>query len=415
MARDVRALTVLRDSDHVVIVGAGFAGWRLVEALRREDFQGAITLIGEETYAPYDRPPLSKQVLAGKWEVEKATLATAERIEETGVTLRLGVRAVSLDVDSMAVALEDGASVEGTRVVIATGTRARRLPFSADDKILTLRNRDDELRMRHELERLEPGCVIGIVGGGFVGAEVATQLKSRGFVPIVLEVLVRPLIGVLGPDVSSWLERLASDAGIELRNDQRISDVEHVDDGFTVRFEDGSELRAAAVVVAAGALPNYEWLEGSGLDLDGGVVVDDHLLAREHIAAIGDVARFSWPNVMGEELIRIEHWEVANVHANSLARFWVTGAGPRELMVPYFWSDQYGKKIQVLGHARADDDVVRVEGSPEEGKWLALYSRDGVVTGVVALSQPRALMLSKPLLETPSTLQGALRERPWAG
>jgi NADPH-dependent 2,4-dienoyl-CoA reductase/sulfur reductase-like enzyme len=406
---------VLQKSDHVVIVGAGFSGWRLVEALRRDDFDGAITLMGEETYAPYDRPPLSKHVLAGKWDVERATLATPERLTETNVALRLGVRATGLDIESNTVALEDGSHVEGTYVVIATGTRARRLTFSADAQILMLRNRADELRMRHELERLEPGSDIVVIGGGFIGAEVATQLKSRGFVPIVLEAASRPLVGALGPEGSSWLERLAADAGIELRNDQRISDVERDGDHFVVRFDDGDALTGAAVIVGAGALPNIEWLEGSGLTLDNGVVVDLNLLARERVAAIGDVARFSWPNVMGEELVRIEHWEVANVHANALAHFWMTGEGATALMVPYFWSDQYGKKIQVLGHARPDDDVVRVTGTAEEGKWLALYSRGGVVTGIVTLSQPRALMLSKYLLETPTTLDAALRDAPWMG
>ena len=405
---------MLQNSDHVVIVGAGFGGWRLVEALRREGFDGEVTLLGEETYAPYDRPPLSKQVLAGKWDAERATLATPERIAETKVNLRLGVRAMSLDVESNTVELEDGSRVEGTHVVIATGARARRLPFSADDQILTLRNRDDELRMRLELDGLKAGSVIVVIGGGFIGAEVATQLKSRGFVPIVLEALQRPLIGVLGPDVSSWLERLAADADVELRSDQHIRDVEHGTEGFVGRFEVGEPLDADAVIVGAGALANFEWLEGSGLTLDNGVVVDENLLARESIAAIGDVARFSWPNVMGEELVRIEHWEVANLHANELAHFWVTGEGTRALMVPYFWSDQYGKKIQMLGHARPDDDVVRVSGSPEEGKWLALYSRGGVVTGIVTLSQPRGLMLSKHLLESPSTLDLALDDAPWA-
>ena len=404
---------MLQPSDHVVIVGAGFGGWRLVEALRRDGYDGAITLLGEETYAPYDRPPLSKHVLAGKWDAERATLATPERLAASNVTLRLGVRAIGLDIEANSVELEDGSRIDGTHIVIATGTRARRLPFSADDDILTLRNRDDELRMRHELERLDEGSVVAVIGGGFIGAEVATQLKSRGFVPIVLEAALRPLIGVLGPDVSSWLEHLAADAQIELRNDQRIRDVERDADEFVIRFDDVDDLRAALVVVGAGTLPNFEWLEGSGLTLDNGVVVDENLLAREHIAAIGDVARFSWPNIMGEELVRIEHWEVANVHANALAHYWMTGEGAAALMVPYFWSDQYGKKIQMLGHARPDDDVVRVNGSPEEGKWLALYSRGGVVTGIVTLSQPRALMLSKHLLESPSTLEGALSDAPW--
>jgi 3-phenylpropionate/trans-cinnamate dioxygenase ferredoxin reductase component len=415
VARDVLALIVLRDSDHVVIVGAGFAGWRLTEALRREGFEGAITLVGEEPYAPYDRPPLSKQVLAGKWDVERATLATPEKITDAKVELHLGVRATSLDIESVTVSLDNGQRIAGTHVVVATGARARRLAYSADAEIYALRNRDDELRLR-PLTGGETGRTIAVIGGGFIGAEVATQLKGLGFLVTVFEALQRPLIGTLGPGVSGWLERLAEDTGIELQTDQQIRDVVVGDEGFTIIFEDGTTRPGFhAVIVGVGALPNYEWLEGSGLTLDNGVVVDATLLARENVAAIGDVARFSWPNVMGEELVRIEHWEVANGHANSLAHYWMTGEGPRELMVPYFWSDQYGKKIQMLGHPRPTDDVALVSGSPEEGKWLALYSRDGVVTGLIALSQPRALMLSKHLLESPSTLVSALDETPWAG
>jgi NAD(P)H-nitrite reductase large subunit len=406
---------VLQPSDHVVVVGAGFAGWRFIEALRREGFGGALTLIGDETYAPYDRPPLSKQVLVGKWDAERATLATPERIEESGVTLLLGSRAVGLDRDALSVHLEDGSTVVGTHVVIATGTRARRLPYSADAHVHTLRSRNDERRLREDLDRIAPGSVVAVIGGGFIGAEVATALQTRGFRPIVLEALRRPLIASLGNDVSTWLERLAGDVGIELRSGQHIDDVVRDDEKFTVMFHDGSELRADAVVVGAGALVNVEWLATSGLNIDDGVIVDSDLLATERVAAIGDIAHFSWNSVMGEESIRIEHWEVANLHAARLAHFWVTGESSEALMVPYFWSDQYGKKLQMLGHPKPDDDVVRVEGSPEEGKWLAVYSRSGVVSGLVALSQPRALMMSKHFLEVPTTLHEALEQAPWAG
>jgi NADPH-dependent 2,4-dienoyl-CoA reductase/sulfur reductase-like enzyme len=407
-------LSTLESSDHVVIVGAGFAGWRLVEAFRREAFEGSLTLLGEERHAPYDRPPLSKQVLSLKWDVEKATLATPERIREVNADLRLGVRAVGLDIESNTVHLEDGSSVTGTHIVIATGTRARRLPYSADASILALRNRDDEVRLRDELERIDPGSVVAIIGGGFIGAEVATQLHGRGFAPLVLEAATRPLLDVVGAEASSWLERLAGDAGVELRSSQDIADVVRDGDRFSVIFQDGETLDAALVILGVGAEVNVEWLEESGLVIDNGVVVDENLLATERIAAIGDVARFGWPNVMGEDLIRIEHWEVANLHAHRLAHFWTTGESVEDYLVPYFWSDQYGKKIQMLGHAQPDDDVVRVDGSPEEGKWIALYSRGGVVTGIIALAQPRALMLSRHFLERPTTLVHALEEAPWA-
>ncbi len=407
-------MSVLEPSDHVVIVGAGFAGWRLVEALRRDGYEGTLTLLGEESYPPYDRPPLSKQVLSLKWDVEKATLATPERVAAANVELRLGARAIGLDVGSNTVQLEDGSAVTGTHVVIATGTRARRLPFSADGSLLALRNRDDVERLRAALDAIDPGGVVVIIGGGFIGAEVATQLHERDFDVVVLEAATRPLAGVVGGEVAGWLERLAGDAGVDLRTSQQITDVTTDGRGYSINFADGTALDAALVVLGVGAVVNDEWLEGSGLVIDNGVVVNENLLATERIAAIGDVARFGWPNVMGEELVRIEHWEVANVHAQRLAHFWTTGEGPNDYMVPYFWSDQYGKKIQMLGHPRPDDDVVRVHGDPEEGKWVALFSRGGVVTGIIALAQPRALMLSKHFLERPTTLDHALEEAPWA-
>ena len=408
-------MSVLNRSDHVVVVGAGFGGWRFVEALRRDGFDGALTLIGDEPYAPYDRPPLSKHVLAGKWEVEKAVLATTELIEKNDVTLRLGVPAVGIDVATTTVHLANDDAIAGTYVVIATGTRARHLKFSADEEIHTLRNRSDEHRLRHELALLGAGSVIVVVGGGFIGAEVATSLDHRGFRPIVLEALERPLIRVVGPEVSSWLENLASDVGIELRNQQRIHDVVRDDDGFVVRFEDGSELAASAVIEGTGAVVNVEWLATSGLVIDDGVVVDANLMATDRVGAIGDVARFTWDNVAGEELVRIEHWEVANAHASQLAHYLVTGEQLAALMIPYFWSDQYGKKIQMLGHPRPSDEVTMVSGSVEERKWVAIYARDGIVTGIITLGQPRGLMLSKRLLEAPTTIERALNDAPWTG
>lgn len=404
----------LGESDHVIVVGAGFAGWRFAESLRREGFPGALTLIGDEPYHPYDRPPLSKQVLAGKWDVEKTTLATPELVSKYEVTLRLGVGATRLDVAPATVHLADESKVAGTHVVIATGARARLLPFSAGQSLLTLRNRDDVIRLFGQLERIPPDGVVAVIGGGFIGAEAATALHARGLRPVVLEAAARPLVSVLGEQVSTWLAGLAERSQVELRNEQRIEDVEQVDDGYLVRFDVGPPLRADAVIVAAGAAVNVEWLATSGLTIDNGVVVNADLLATERIGAIGDVARFAWPNTFGEELVRIEHWQIANDHASALAHHWMTGESTSSLMVPYFWSDQYGSKIQMLGHPKANDDVRMVSGSVSDGKWVALYSRDGVVTGIVALSQPRALMLSKALLEVRTTLDEALSQSPWS-
>jgi NAD(P)H-nitrite reductase large subunit len=402
----------LETSDHVIVVGAGLSGWRFVEWLRVQGFQGEITLVGEEAHAPYDRPPLSKQVLAGKWEVAKATLASPEVLGASDAVLRLGVRATSLDAARTSVTLSDDSLVEGTHVVIATGSRARPLSYPGVGPLPTLRSHDDVQALLSTLDTLAPGSVVVVIGGGFVGAEMATSLKYRGLVPIVLEVAARPLLSVVGEQASTWLAPLASDAGIELRVQQVVADVLKEDERYQVVFEDGSRLAASLVVAAIGSTLDVGWLEGSGLTLDNGVVVDDNLQGAHHVAAIGDVARFRWHSTVGEELVRIEHWQVAADHAAHLAHFWMTGETPTP-MIPYFWSDQYGKKIQMLGHPHPDDDVHRVSGSPEEGKWLALYTRGDVVTGVIALSQPRGLMLAKPFLEATTTLDDALASAPW--
>jgi len=403
----------LTADDHVVVVGAGLAGWRFVEALRRHGYSGQVTLIGDERHAPYDRPPLSKNVLVGKWGPEKTTLATPEHVDTNGVTLLLGVAATRLDVATATVHLADGTSVQGSWIVIATGARARHLGYSADDLLHTIRGRDDLERLESALRDLGPGSTIAVIGGGFIGAEAATALRTRGFEPVVLEAAPRPLLGALGPEVSLWLEGLAAQAGVELRTSQRIADVKFVEGHFVVSFEEDVDLWARAVIVGAGAIPNVEWLESSGLEIENGVVVDENLMAASRVSAIGDVARFAWPNVFGTEHVRIEHWQVSNDHAAHLARVLMSGEAPLAPLIPYFWSDQYGKKIQLLGHPRANDQVEIVHGSVEEGKWMALYSRDGIVSGVVSLSQPRALMLSKPFLEQRTSLDDALASAPW--
>lgn len=407
-------MSVLDPSDHVVVVGAGLGGWRLCESLRGDGFTGAITLIGEEPDAPYDRPPLSKQVMSGKWGPERITLATDELLARAAVDARLGVAAVGLDVAGNTVRLQDGSSVSGTHVVVATGSRARRLPFAADARLHVVRRRSDVVGLLADVARLDPGDAVAIIGGGFIGAEVATALSSRGLAPVVLEGAPRPLFGVLGPEVSQWLEGLAGDAGVDLRCDVHVNDVVEAPGGaLRVELADGV-VEAPVVVVGAGALPNVEWLADSGLTIDNGVVVDENLLASARVGAIGDAARFSWRSVAGVELVRIEHWQIAADHAAHLARYWTSGRAPTALLVPYFWSDQYGQKVQMIGHARPDDAVTRASGDPAARRWVALYHREGLVTGVVALNHPRALVLSRHLLEAPTALEDALARAPWA-
>jgi 3-phenylpropionate/trans-cinnamate dioxygenase ferredoxin reductase component len=401
----------LGTNDHVVVVGAGLAGWRFVEILRQLGYEGAVTLVGDESHAPYDRPPLSKQILSGKWDLTKATLATPEKIERVHATFLLGRRATGLDLDAMSVRLDDGNVVAGTHIVVATGTTARPLSYDSSGPLMTLRTSDDATRLNQIVTALEPESVVAIIGGGFIGAEVATSLAARGLRPVVLEALDRPLIGVVGDEASSWLSPLASAAGIEVRTRQRIRDVTVVDK-FVVDFHAAPSLEAHAVVAAIGSALDLGWLEGSGLTLDNGIVVDENLEAAPRVAALGDVARFVHTSGLDQEHIRVEHWQVAADHAWHLAHRWMDeSAAPA---VPYFWSDQYGKKIQMLGHPRPDDEVVMVSGSADEMKWLSLYRRDNMVTGILALSNPRGLATAKVLLDTLTTIDDARALAPWA-
>jgi 3-phenylpropionate/trans-cinnamate dioxygenase ferredoxin reductase subunit len=404
----------LQSTDHVIVVGAGLAGWRLVESLRNEGYDGALSLIGDEPYSPYDRPPLSKQVLSGKWDIAKASLATHDHVATLNATFRLGTAVTKLDVATTSITLADSSTIEGTRVALALGCRARQLRMKSIGVLPSLRSRDDLDHLNGALAPLDPAGVVAIVGGGFIGAEVATSLHTRGFTPVVIEAAKRPLLGVLGDEVSGWLSNLAGDFGVELRTSQQLEDIEKNDAGYQLHFGDGASLQAGAVLAAVGSSLELEWLEDSGLQLDNGIVVDRDLQAAPGVAALGDVARFPFKDAGGEESIRIEHWEVSVNQAAQLAHFWMSGESATDIAVPYFWSDQYGKKIQQLGHPHPTDDVTRVSGSVEEGKWLALYSRNGAVTGAVSLSQPRGLSLSRVLLQTPTTLEAALAAAPWS-
>ena len=370
-------------------------------------------MIGEESHLPYDRPPLSKQVLSGRWPIEQTLLATRERLERAAVDLRLGDPAVALDPETMTVTLASGTVVRASHVVIATGARARRLPYG-EGLIHYLRNLDDVVGLRRALEgRTEPRVVI--IGGGFIGAEAATSLHATGAQVTVLEASPRPLVQVLGETVSAWLEGLPEAAGVTLLVNQRVLGVEPVANAVSITVEGQAPLLADVVMAGVGALPNDEWVASSGIAMNNGIIVDGVGQSSSTIAAIGDVARFPLAGPLGTDQVRIEHWEVASDQAARLAHAWVDGQAPTKPLIPYFWSDQYGKKIQMLGHPHPDDHVSLVRGSVDEGKWVALYHRHDVVTGVIGLSQPRAITLARELLDQPTTLGDAWNRAPWAG
>lgn len=398
----------------VVIVGSSLGGLRTAEALRGEGFGGRLVLVGEEAHLPYDRPPLSKQVLAGDWPPERAQLAGAPRLEELGVQPLLGRRATSLDVDARSVQLDDGNTVDGDAVVVATGASPRSLPgIDGDSAVTVLRTLDQSLALRHQLLDHGPGCRVVVVGAGFIGSEVAATCAGLGCAVTVVEALATPLAPAVGVQVGAALGQLHERNGVDLRTGVGVASVTAASAGHPrVELSDGTSLDADIVVIGIGVSPVTGWLEGSGLEVDDGVVCDASLFAADGVVAVGDLARWHWRHHGVEELVRIEHWQVTADGALWAARSLLAGRAeaPHFNPVPYFWSDQYGSRIQMIGRPAPDDELVVVDGSMAEGKFVVLYGRDGRLTGVLGVSRPRVLMSYRPLLAGDASWDEALAQ-----
>jgi 3-phenylpropionate/trans-cinnamate dioxygenase ferredoxin reductase subunit len=400
----------------VIVVGASLAGWRAVETLRDEGFEGTLTLVGDELHLPYDRPPLSKQVLAGTWPPEKAVLADRKRSSELRVKEVLGRRAVRLHAEARSLELDDGSTLSADALVLATGAHPRQLPgtelLGQADGLFTLRTLDDSLALRSALTSVESARVV-VVGAGFIGAEVASTCATLGCRVTVLEVMEIPLANVLGPEVGGYCGSLHGANGAVLRTGIGVDGVRRSPDssgGLAVDLAGGEVIDADVVVVGIGVIPSTDWLANSGLTVDNGVVCDDRLFAAEGIVAGGDVARWNWRHDGAEELIRIEHWQVAAEMGVAAARSLLAGRSDAKAFtpIPYFWSDQYGVRFQVLGNPGGSDPVQIVEGSFEEGKFVALFERRGRLRAVMAIGKPRQLMGYRPLLEAGCSFDDAL-------
>jgi NADPH-dependent 2,4-dienoyl-CoA reductase/sulfur reductase-like enzyme len=403
----------------IIVVGASLAGWRAVESLRTEGYEGTISLVGEERHLPYDRPPLSKQVLAGTWPPEKAVLADKRRSSEARVHEVLGRRAAALDAATRTVTLEDGDVLRGDGIVITTGASPRRLPGTEDlgqaDGLFTLRTLDDSLALRAAVTATEGARVI-VIGAGFIGAEVASTCSTLGCNVTVLEALAIPLQPILGPEIGTYCGSLHGAHGVELRTGVAVGAVRRSsgESRLEVELDGGEVLAADVVVVGIGVVPETEWLKDSGLTIENGVVCDDRLFAGDGIVAAGDVARWAWRHDGSEEMIRIEHWNLAAEAGVAAAKNLVAGRADAVSFtpVPYFWSDQYGIRLQVIGSPRGSDEVVLVDGSFEEGKFVALFGRGGRLSAVMAIGRPRQLMMFRPLLANGSSWEEALAHQP---
>ena len=393
----------------ITIVGASLAGLRGAEALRRAEYDGPITLIGDEFHVPYDRPPLSKQVLAGDWESDRVALTAPDKLEGLDLDLRLGTRATAFDLGSRTLTLDGADALEVDGLMIATGARCRTLP-GADDLagVFVLRSLDDSLALRDAFDA-GPSRVV-VVGAGFIGAEVAATARGRGLDVTVIEALPTPLGRVLGDEVGAVCAEVHRSHGVDLRTGVGVDAIEGDGRVERVVLSDGTVLDTDVVVVGIGVVPNTEWLDGSELRIDDGVVCDATCLAAPGVVAAGDVAR--WPNPRFDEVMRVEHWDNAVEQGGHAARRLLLDdddpEAPAFAPVPWFWSDQYDRKIQLAGRIRADDEMQIVTGSLEEHRFAALYGRAGQLTGVLGFNRPRHVMQYKTLLEQGASYADAL-------
>jgi NADPH-dependent 2,4-dienoyl-CoA reductase/sulfur reductase-like enzyme len=394
------------DLDTVVIVGASLAGLRAAETLRRVGFGGRVTVVGEEPRLPYDRPPLTKEFLAGEWEPERLVLR-ANGYDDLDVEWELDRRAVRLDVEGRALDLHDGQRLAYDGLVIATGASPRLLPDAPRlAGIFTLRTLDDALAVR---ELLDSNPKVVVIGAGFIGAEVAATCRKRGLDVTVLEMLPQPMVRGVGTVIGETLAGLHRDHGVDLRCGVRIEAIEGDGRVQRVRLADGAVIEADVLLVAIGVTPNTEWLDGSGLTIDNGVVCDETLLAAPGVVAAGDVAR--WPNPLFDgELMRLEHWTNATEQGVAAAQRLLAAEGEAQPFapVPFVWSDQYDVKIQSAGRFSGEDDMQVVDGSLEERRFVAVFGRAGRLSGVIAFSRPRLLMQYRMMIAQRTSFDDAL-------
>jgi phthalate 3,4-dioxygenase ferredoxin reductase subunit len=394
----------------VVVVGSSIGGVRCVQALRSEGFDGRVVLVGADAELPYDKPPLSKQFLAGAWDTPKLALLTAERAAELDVELRLGSAAERLDLARRRVHLADGSVLDWDAVVLATGAAARPSPWRTGSGVHVLRTLADAAALRADLAADAP---VVVVGGGFIGAEVAATAHALGREVTVVDQLRTPIGRVVGTDVGEHFTALHRRHGVRTRFGVGVEAVSGTAGNLTVALTDGTELTAGTVVVGIGATPNDGWLAGSGLLVENGVTCDEYCRAVDSsdVYVIGDLARWFHPG--HDEHVRVEHWtnavETAVVAAHNIVH-------PDDLRahapVEYVWSDQYDWKVQIVGRpamASRHELVGSWDGASARG--AAVYTDDsGRLRGVVTVNWPKALVVGRRLMTTGTTFDEAMAQ-----
>ncbi|MEU5338726.1 FAD-dependent oxidoreductase [Streptomyces asoensis] len=382
----------------VAVVGASLAGLSAARSLRGRGYDGRLVVIGDETHRPYDRPPLSKEFLAGT--LGEADLSLEADDEDLRAEWLLGARATGLDRARRAVRLADGREVRTEGLVIATGAAARTLPGTEGlAGVHSLRTLDDARALRDELAI---GGRLVVIGGGFIGAEVASTARALGLEVTVVEVAPTPLAAPLGATMGGLVSALHADHGVRLLCGVGVKGIGGESRVDAVHLEDGRSIPADIVVVGVGARPCVEWLEGSGLALDNGVTCGaDGRTGLAGVVAVGDCANWYDPRAGAHR--RVEHWTGARERPDAAVATLLAGGAvePGVPRPPYFWSDQYGVKIQFAGHAGGADSVTVEEGSPDGRDVLAVYRRAGRPVAVLGMNQPRSFTRWRKQLGAP--------------
>ncbi|WNZ06751.1 FAD-dependent oxidoreductase [Streptomyces sp. 11x1] len=372
----------------ITVVGASLAGLSTVRALRAEGYDGEIVVVGEERHAPYDRPPLSKDFLKGELDADALALGDPDEYDDLDVHWLLGERAVRLDPPARTVTLTGGRQVRTHGVVVATGASPRTLPGSDGlAGVHTLRTLDDALALRSELLNGLPRLVV--IGAGFIGAEVASTAHRLGLHVTVVEAAEVPLERQLGREMGLVCSSLHTDHGVDLLCGTGVAELLGEDRVTGVRLVDGRVLPADIVVVGVGVRPNTDWLAGSGVLVDDGVVCDTGCATTvPRVVAVGDVARC--PHPFTGRHARVEHWSSATEQARTAARTLLTGvSAPAPLTAPYFWSDQYRTRIQLAGYVAPGAVPEVVEGDLGSRTFTAVYRHQGDPVAVLSLNQPK--------------------------
>ncbi|MGE7433815.1 NAD(P)/FAD-dependent oxidoreductase [Kitasatospora sp. NPDC001175] len=395
-------------SGRIVIVGASLAGLRAAETLRDEGFTGELTMVGDERRLPYDRPPLSKQVLLGRVRAEETTLP---RRREVDAKWKLGVRATGVDPIARHLLLADGEQLPYDRLLIATGTRARPWPNAEEgalDGVFTLRTTEDAAGLA---ERLDAGPRrVLVIGAGFTGSEIASACRERGLEVTVAERGPAPLVGALGKSFATLAAKLQLAHGVDLRCGVTVTALNGSDGRLTgAELSDGTRIEADVAVVALGAVRNTEWLAETGLAAGPrGVACDAgcrafnmYGIVTDDVFVAGDVARFPHP-LFEYQLISLEHWGNAVAQAEVAAHNMVNPGPLRRphLAVPAFWSSQFGLNIKSVGVPTFSDQVVLAQGSLEERRFVAVYGYRGRVTAAVSVNRAKWLPYYERLIQT---------------